>query len=75
MVYFNQYHFVSLEHVAEIFSDMYGRPISEVTIVEACWTTAEQVPEVNQQVKQHLTEQEAVTHHDETGNGVAGKLQ
>jgi transposase len=75
MVYFSQYHFVSLERVAEIFSDLYGQPISEGTIVEACLSTAERVAEVNQQVKQHLTEQEAVTHHDETGARVAGKLQ
>ena len=75
MVYFSQYHFVSLERVAEIFSDLYGQPISEGTIVEACLTTAECVAEVNEQTKQHLTEQEAVTHHDETGARVAGKLQ
>lgn len=75
MVYFSQYHFVSLERVAEIFSDLYNQPVSEGTIVEACLTTAKRVAEVNQQVKQHLTEQEAVTHHDETGARVAGKLQ
>jgi transposase len=75
MVYFSQYHFVSLERVAEIFSDLYGQPISEGTIVEACLTTAERVAGVNQQTKQHLTEQEAVTYHDETGTRVAGKLQ
>lgn len=74
MVYFSQYHFVSLERVAEIFSDLYGQPVSEGTIVEACLSTAERVAAVNQQVKQHLTEQEAVTHHDETGARVAGKL-
>jgi transposase len=74
MVYFSQYHFVSLERVAEIFSDLYGQPISEGTIVEACLSTAERVAAVNQQVKRHLTEQEAVTHHDETGARVAGKL-
>jgi transposase len=74
MVYFSQYHFVSLERVTEIFSDLYKQPISEGTIVEACRTAAEQVAEINQAVKQHLTEQEAVTHHDETGARVAGRL-
>jgi transposase len=75
MVYFSQYHFVSLERVAEIFGGLYGQPVSEGTIVEACLTTAERVAEVNQSVKQHLTECEAITHHDETGARVAGKLQ
>jgi hypothetical protein len=75
MVYFSQYHFVSLERTAEIFGDLYDQPVSEGAIVEACLTTAEQVTTVNQSVKQHLTEQEAVTHHDETGARVAGKLQ
>lgn len=74
MVYFSQYHFVSLERVAEIFSDLYHQSISEGTIVEACLTVAEQVAPVNEQVKQHLTQQEAVTYHDETGARVAGKL-
>lgn len=75
MVYFSQYHFVSLERVREIFSDLYNQPISEGTIVEACLTAAERVADVNQQVKQHLTKQENITHHDETGARVAGKLQ
>jgi transposase len=75
MVYFSQYHFVSLERVVEIFTDLYHQPISEGTIVETCLKTAEQVTEVNQSVKQHLIEQEEITHHDETGARVAGKLQ
>ena len=75
MVYFSQYHFVSLERAAEIFSELYNHPVSEGTIVEASLTAAEQVTEVNQYVKQHLTEQAAVTHHDETGARVAGNLQ
>ena len=75
MVYFSQYHFVSLERVAEIFSDLYNQPISEGTIVAACLNAAEQVAEFNQSVRQHLIEQEATTHHDETGARVAGKLQ
>jgi len=74
MVYFSQYHFISLERVAEIFSDLYGQSISEGTLVEACLTMAAQVAGVNQQVKQQLSEQEALTHHDETGARVAGKL-
>ena len=74
MVYFSQYHFVSLERVAEIFSDLYNQPVSQGTIVEACLKTAEQVAAVNQDVKQHLSEEEAVTHHDETGARVEGKL-
>ena len=74
MVYFSQYHFVSLGRVAEIFSDLYDQPISEGTIVEACLKTAEQVAAVNQDVKQHLSQEEAVTHHDETGARVGGKL-
>jgi len=75
MVYFAQYHFVSLERVVEIFSDLYGQMISEGTIVGACQTAAKQVAPVNEMVKQHLTEQEAVTHHDETGTRVSGKLE
>jgi transposase len=74
MVYFSQYHFVSLERVAEIFSDLYDQPVSEGTIVEACLTWPSRWLRSIRQVKQHLTEQEAVTHHDETGARVAGKL-
>lgn len=35
MVYFNHYHFVSLERVAEIMVDWYGQEVSEGTIVSA----------------------------------------
>jgi len=62
------------EYQAEIFADLYGQSISKGTVVEACQTTAEQLDGLNQQVKQQLTEQEALTLHDETGARVAGKL-
>ena len=75
MVYFNQYHFVGLERVAEIMADLYGQNISEGTIVSASQWVAQQVSPVNELVKQHLTEQAQVTQHDETGARVDGQLQ
>jgi transposase len=75
LVYFNQYHFVSLARVAEIMRDLYNQPVSEGTVVAASLSAAQRVAPVNEQVKQHLTQQAAVTHHDETGTRVSGKLQ
>ena len=75
LVYFNQYHFVSLSRVAEIMADLYDQAVSEGTIVEAGLSAAQRVEPVNEQIKQHLTTEEDVTHHDETGARVAGKLQ
>jgi transposase len=74
MVYFHQYHFVPLERTAEIMMELYKQPMSEGTIVEACQAIAERVVPVNEAIKQHLTEKEAVTCHDETGVRVNGKL-
>jgi transposase len=75
MVYFNHYHFVALERVAEIMADLYGQPVSEGTIVSAGRCVAQQVNPGNELVKQYLAEQAEVTHHDETGVRVSGKLQ
>ena len=75
MVYFNQYHFVSLERVAEIMNDLYGQEVSEGTIVAAGLAIARQVSAVNVRVKAHLIEQAEVSHHDETGVRVNGSLQ
>ena len=74
MVYFNHYHFVSVERVAEIMADLYGQPVSTGTIISAGLTLAQQVSSVNAQVKTQLSERTEVSHHDETGMRVAGKL-
>jgi len=75
MVYFNQYHFVSLERTAEIMTDLYGQEVSQGTIVTAGLAIAQQVKPVNERVKKHLIEQTEVSQHDETGARVEGKLQ
>jgi len=75
MVYFNQYHFVSLERVTEILADLYGQNVSEGTVVSAGRCIAQQVNLANELGKLHLAEQAEVTQHDETGVRVAGKLQ
>lgn len=75
MVYFNQYHFVSLERVAEIMNDLYGQEVSEGTLVSAGLAIAQQVGSVNERVKAYLIEQAEVSHHDETGVRVNSGLQ
>ena len=73
-VYFNQYQFIPLERVGEIFADLYAHPLGDASVVAACEEVALQVTPINQQVKAHLTEAEAVVHFDETGARVAGRL-
>jgi transposase len=74
MVYFNHYHHVSVERVAEIIADLYGQKVSEGTIIAIGLRIAQQVSQTNEQIKTHLTEQEEVSHHDETGMRVEGEL-
>lgn len=73
-VYFNQYQLLPLERTAETFEALYGQPIAEGTIAEACQEVAEVVGKPNLAIKAHLTEHEEVVHFDETGVRVAGRL-
>jgi transposase len=72
--YLNQYQMIPLERVSETFEEFYGQRLSEATVVKICQEAAQQVAPVNQAIKQHLTEQEAVVHFDETGDRIDGKL-
>ena len=73
-VYFNQYQFIPLERVGEVFTDLYEHRLGDASIVAACHEIAAQVAPVNEQVKEHLTQTEPVVHFDETGARVAGSL-
>ena len=73
-VYLNQYQMLPLERVSETFADVFEHPLAEGTIFDAGQAVAEQVAPVNEAIKKHLTEQEAVVHFDETGTHINGKL-
>jgi len=74
MVYFHQQHFVPLERTAEIIFDLYGQRVSEGTIVEACYSMAQQVQPVYQAIKAELQETKEPGHFDETGGRVEKAL-
>ena len=74
-VYFNQYQFIPLERTSEIFTDLYGHPVGEGTLVAATQEMAEAVRPANEQVKDQLRTAEPVVHFDESGLRVAGTLQ
>ncbi len=73
-VYLNQYQMIPLERVSETFADVFEHRLAEGTIFDAGQAVAQQVAPVNEAVKKHLTEQEAVVHFDETGTHINGKL-
>ncbi len=74
MVYFNQYQLLPLERTAEVFRTLYGQTLSEGTIVDANQEVSRQVAAVNNAIRQHLMQKEAVVHFDETGARVDGQL-
>src|SRR5579859_1670116 len=74
MVYFNVYHFVSLERSAEIIEELYQQLVSDGTVVAAAVELAKQVAPVTEQVRTHLTLTDESVHFDETGARVNGQL-
>lgn len=73
-VYFNQYQLLPLQRISELFATIYGQAISQASLLGFCQEIAEKVQSVNQHIKTHLSEREAVVHFDETGSRVDGKL-
>jgi transposase len=71
-VYLVQQQLLPYERVSELFFDLFGHPISVATIVSLGQRCAEQLTEVEQQIKTALVQAE-VLHQDETGLSVAGK--
>ena len=73
-VYFNQYQFVPLERVSEIFGDLYNHSLGEATVMASSQEIEQQVVPINERVKAHLTQQAEVVNFDETGARVNGAL-
>jgi transposase len=73
-VYFNQYQLLPLQRISELFATIYGQALSQGSLIGFCQEIAEKIQFVNQCIKTHITEREAVVHFDETGSRVDGKL-
>lgn len=73
-VYFNQYQLLPLQRISELFATIYGQALSQGSLIGFCQEIAEKVQSVNQRIKTHITEREAIVHFDETGSRVDGKL-
>lgn len=74
LVYFNQYQFVPLERTVEIMEALYGQPVSEASVVEACAEVARRVEPINQAAKEELKVAAEPVRFDETGGRIAKKL-
>lgn len=73
VVYLNQYQLLPLERTAETIQAIYGHRPSQASLITACEEISHQVQPINQTIKTHITEREAVIHFDETGLRVNGK--
>jgi transposase len=71
--YLNQYQFLPLERTAETIETIYGHRPSQASLIAACEEIGHQVQPINEAIKGHITEREAVVHFDETGLRVGGK--
>lgn len=74
MVYLNTEQHLPLERTCDLLEEFYDHRPSEGTIVAACAEAAQKVEKANEAIREHLVEQEAVAHFDETGMMVNGVL-
>jgi transposase len=74
MAYLNSEQHIPLERTCDLLEEWYGHRPAEATIVSACAEAAEKVEPANEAVKEHLVEQEAVAHFDESGFMINGIL-
>jgi transposase len=73
-VYFNQYQLLPLERTSEIFSDLFGHPFSQASIINAVATAYNLLEPFEKEIKSQLLAQ-PVIHCDETGVHVNKTLQ
>lgn len=72
-VYLNNYQLLPLARISELFGDFYGHLTSEALILSANNTLEEQIEPALEAIKTELL-QATVTHSDESGLRVEGKL-
>ena len=71
--YIKNYGLLSYERAAQLFEDLFGVALSAGTLVKMDREAAERLEEVNQRIKQRITDS-AIVHFDETGLRIEGKL-
>lgn len=72
-VYLNNYQFIPLARLCELFGDLYGHTPAEALVLAANATLVEQLAPTLNTIKQQVTAAE-VAHFDESGLSVEGKL-